>query len=93
MARVFELKGLVLCHANNPAFFQPATRMGASFQRTGPLREKRNPNRPWVSRNDDSFKSNGSLEKECHCYTNAINTHYSMEYMYMHVCIFLFLRF
>lgn len=62
MARVSELKGLVLCHANSPAFFQPATRMDASFQRKQPLREKRNPNRPWVSRNDHSLKDNRSVE-------------------------------
>lgn len=41
MAWVSELKGLVLCHANSPAFFQPATRMEASFQGRLGLWEKR----------------------------------------------------
>lgn len=65
MMWVSELKGLVLCHANSPASFQPAARTGASFQRRLASQRKNKPKCPRVSRNDYSFKNNRSVEEDC----------------------------
>lgn len=63
MAPVSELKGLVLCHANSPAFFQPATGMEASFQWRWPLRAKRNPDCSGVPRDDHTLKIRDLLKR------------------------------
>lgn len=43
-----ELKGLVLCHANSPAFFQPAVRTDASLESAELLGDGEIPNCLWV---------------------------------------------
>lgn len=58
-------------------------------EKTGPAREKRNPDHPWVPRNDHSGKKWNLLKKNVTVTPTLLTLVNFMEYMCVCVCIFI----